>query len=399
MILLEKKSLLFVLPTLRLAGAEKSLVSLLKSLDYNRVDVDLFLFERGGVLEKEVPEFVNILDENVITRAMTLELRPYFSDLLSKRLYGAALSRLHKSVRSTLRRRLSSHSSCDWELVCNHISSLSKAYDCAISYLEGTTAMFVLDKVTATRKIGWIHTDLAKIPPCKRDCSRYSEFDELVTISDVCYRSMIAFLPTKDRNAHVIPNITISSDLIKKANEFYPINWEDGKTHIVTVGRLEHIKGIDIAIDACRELKERNLNFVWHVFGEGPLRHELAQKIQNAGLNNDFILEGLVVNPYPYMRHADIIVQSSRFEGKSIVLDEAKILGKAIISTNYPSVYDQIQDGVTGLICEMSPSGIASSIEKLMLMPELKQSLEANCSRVDGEEQEIVRRFYDIIGV
>ena len=72
-----KKKILFVISTLRMGGAEKSLVSLLKMLNPYNLDVDLFVFESEGVLESEVPEWVNIIPTDPITRGMTLEFRKY----------------------------------------------------------------------------------------------------------------------------------------------------------------------------------------------------------------------------------------------------------------------------------------------------------------------------------
>ena len=66
------KKLLFVIPTLRMGGAEKALTSLLKSLDPSSVQVSLFLFEADGPLRAQIPDWVNILPENKVTRAMTL---------------------------------------------------------------------------------------------------------------------------------------------------------------------------------------------------------------------------------------------------------------------------------------------------------------------------------------
>ena len=69
-------------------------------------------------------------------------------------------------------------------------------------------------------------------------------------------------------------------------------------------------------------------------------------------------------NPYPYIKNSDVIIQSSRFEGKSIVLDEAKILSKPIVATNYTTVRDQLKNE-EGVICEMTPLDLA---EKIMFM-------------------------------
>ena len=49
----------------------------------------------------------------------------------------------------------------------------------------------------------------------------------------------------------------------------------------------------------------------------------------------------------------DIYIQPSRYEGHSVTVREAQILGKPVIITNYPTAKSQIQDGVDGIICGM----------------------------------------------
>ena len=170
-----------------------------------------------------------------------------------------------------------------------------------------------------------------------------------------------------------LENLT-SGQLVKSlAGETAPNEYLDheNSTIIVSVGRLSHIKGYDMAIDAAAILKNRNIPFRWYVVGEGSERAALTKQIQERGLEGQFYLLGLKTNPYPYMKFADILVQSSRYEGKSVVLDEAKILGKRIVVTNYNSAKDQITHGVTGLIAEMSPEGIAEQIERYINYPEV----------------------------
>jgi glycosyltransferase involved in cell wall biosynthesis len=58
---------------------------------------------------------------------------------------------------------------------------------------------------------------------------------------------------------------------------------------------------------------------------------------------------GEKANPYPYINQCDIYVQTSRYEGKSIAIDEAKCLLKPIVVTNFPTVFDQSVTELTGL--------------------------------------------------
>lgn len=88
----------------------------------------------------------------------------------------------------------------------------------------------------------------------------------------------------------------------------------------------------------------------------------------------------------------------SRYEGKSIALDEAKILCKPIVVTNYPSVHDAIEDGKDGLVVEINAPAIASGILKLHNNSILRNMLIQNLGREDcGNEKAVVKKFLDLI--
>ena len=57
-----KVKLLFVMDSLAAAGGEKSLVTLLSLIDYERYDVSLQLFNYGGEFERYVPHQVKVLE-------------------------------------------------------------------------------------------------------------------------------------------------------------------------------------------------------------------------------------------------------------------------------------------------------------------------------------------------
>jgi glycosyltransferase involved in cell wall biosynthesis len=127
------------------------------------------------------------------------------------------------------------------------------------------------------------------------------------------------------------------------------------------------------------------------------MKAEIDKMISEYGLEEYFILEGIRENPYPYMKKADLIVQPSRFEGKSIVLDEAKILGKAIVVTNYPSVKDQISNLYNGVITDISPVAIADGVERLLKDSEIRMSIETNNYMEVNKSRHSIETFYEMI--
>ena len=388
------KDILFVIPTLRMGGAEKSLVSLLKALDPNRVNVDLFLFEAGGVLQPEIPQWVNIIEADTVTRGVMLELRYYLKDMLKEGHIKAALDRLALTLRSKVAKK----PYFGWDMVQKHIPRLQKAYDVAIGFLEGVPDFFVLDKVDAARKIGWIHSDLSWKDMPWKEREYYKKLDCLVTISDVCRDGFLKRIPEVADRMVILENIVLAEDVLKKAQEAPEDQWEQKNvTHIVSVGRLDHHKGMDIGARAAKALADRKIPICWHVYGQGIMHDEIQRYVEENQLQGIFVLEGLRKNPYPYMKHGDILVQPSRLEGKSLVLDEAKILGKAIVVTNYPSVTDQITHGETGIITGMEPESIADGVEQLIKDSQLKAKLENNARQEPNQSYRTLEKFYDLI--
>lgn len=388
------KHIIFVMPTLRMGGAERALVSLLKTLDPKRVKVDLFLFERGGVLEKEVPSWVKIIQSDPIVREMTLELRNYLGELLRHRKLSAAITRL--KITAMARRRKNYFS---WGAIEKYIPSVPGHYDVAVGFLEGFTDFFVVDKVNADRKIGWIHTDMSGKIFNKQEMAYYRKLDMLATISEKCRTAFITRSEYPGERMRVIENIVLPQEILHKADETVDEMWDSSKVHIVSVGRLEYLKGMDIAAKTALILKENGCDFVWHIYGRGLMREEISQYVKQNNLSDCFILEGQRPNPYPYMKKADIIVQPSRREGKSLVLDEAKILGKAIVVTNYPSVTDQITDRKTGIIVDTTPQAIAEGVELLVTDKRLKSNLEDNCRRAPNRSRLVVDQFYKLTDI
>jgi glycosyltransferase involved in cell wall biosynthesis len=76
-------------------------------------------------------------------------------------------------------------------------------------------------------------------------------------------------------------------------------------------------------------------------------------------------------------------VHPSRFEGKSIALDEAKILCKPVVVTDFSTVYDQFEDGETASICEMNGAAVADAIMNLSQHPEVVARYVRNLSALD----------------
>ena len=121
-----------------------------------------------------------------------------------------------------------------------------------------------------------------------------------------------------------------------------------------------------MAVETAKVLNEKGLDFRWFFVGEGGERPKIEHQILQYGLNDKVFLLGMQTNPYPFMAHCDIYVQTSSFEGFGLTIAEAKILGKTVVSTNFDVVHDQITHEQNGLIAEMTAEALADNILRLL---------------------------------
>ena len=112
---------------------------------------------------------------------------------------------------------------------------------------------------------------------------------------------------------------------------------------------MENDKGQKVLIEAAKILKDHGVDFSIDFIGNGKNEAELKNLTKNYHLENNINFLGFQSRTYVYdnLCHYDLYVQPSIFEGFGLTVSEAKILHKPIVTTNFPSAYDQIIDGET----------------------------------------------------
>ena len=119
--------------------------------------------------------------------------------------------------------------------------------------------------------------------------------------------------------------------VISTANEYVP---EIEGPYIVNVGKFKRQKRHDILIEA---YAKANVQEKLVLVGTGELLESSKKLVKSLGIEDKVIFTGFKKNPYPYIKHAKLMVVSSDFEGFSIAILEALALGTPIISTDCPS--------------------------------------------------------------
>lgn len=392
-----KKNLLFIIPSLAAGGGEKSLVNLLSQINFRDYHVDLFLLNHEGIFMEFLPQEVNVIPLPDSFKAFSLPFSKSILRLLLRGKITLAFNRVMYTLGNKIYRDMTKREQYTWRYLDKSLIKLDKRYDAAIGFLEKTSTYFCVDKVEADKKIGWVHIDYDKLGMDPQvDMGYFNKLDHIVTVSEECANVLKKRFPNQRDKVDVIYNIVSPTVIQKMANlnkeDVY--NKKEDEIVILSIGRLHYQKGFEMAIQSCKLLVDKGYNIKWYVIGEGEERANLVNLIKVKSLEENFILLGLRSNPYPFIKHADIYAQTSRFEGKSIAIDEAKILNKPILVTNFSTAKDQIDHDVNGVIVEMDPSSIANGIEKLIINKDLREMLGHNLSMLQlGTEQEIEKLY------
>lgn len=394
-----KPKLLFVMNHLDCGGAEKALVSLLQVIDYGRYEVDLLLFKREGMFLKHVPKQVKLLQPPSDYHYYDMPLRSAIAKCIRRGALRSVFPRLYLGFVMRTEVNAARREQLAWRHIVRTFNRLDGEYDAAIGFLEKTPIYYVIDKVKAKRKIGWIHTNYANMGMDRRlDEPYFNQLNHIVTVSEECGSSVKDKFGGLEAKVKVIHNVVSPAMIRRLAQDELPAE-ESSAVRLLTIARLHPVKGIDLAIEAAKLLRDMGIEIEWTVLGEGSReeRESLASLIERYGLQRQIRLLGAVDNPYPYLKLADIVVQPSRYEGKSIAIDEAKIMGKPIVATAFTTVADQIEHGKSGLVVEIDPQAIASGIKRLIEQPELREAFAARLAEEALGTESEVRKLYELV--
>lgn len=390
------KKILFVIDSLNSGGAEKSLVSLLALFDYKKYDVDLLMFSPKGLYLPLLPKEVNVLEVPIFIKKQSSGVKNLLKNKNFKELYIKAGTSI--SLRNPYYKKKLHGAQINWRWMSKGICRLNTKYDVAIAYSQGMPTYFVAEKVISNKKFSWINTDYRVASYNKEfDLKYYEVFDNIIAVSNSCKDILIEELPSMQSKIRVIYDI-ISSSLVTSMSQKdggFADNFKG--LRILTIGRLVHLKGYDMAIEACYRLKRDGFEFKWYVIGEGDLRNKLENMIKEHGLEDNFIFLGTHQNPYTFLKQSDIYVQPSRFEGFGLAIAEARILKKSVVATNFTVVHNQIKHRENGLIVNMDSEDLYKGIKEMIIDSDLRHRVYLNLGKENIGTEEEVFKVYSLI--
>lgn len=372
-----KKRILFINGHLNAGGVERSLVDVLKHMDYTKYAVDLLLLEDTGDYASELPSEVKVLFRDIhhtygsfassIRRCIVAHdwmcLRLRFLFLLQKFFGACALKRVATIL-------LGKHH-----------------YDCVIGFRPGICSDLAAYSVQTDRKITWWHHGEFNV-----DCATYgnmcSKMNAVAVVSQSCKAMLQEKLPELESKLVCIPNMLDAVAIGQKAGNS---PYTGDMLHIVSVGRLAPEKHFENIIPVAKMLRDMSTDFVWHIVGDGSEQARLESLIVENDLKDHVILDRSKTNPYPYMKYADLFVHPSYVESQGLTVLEAMALGVPCVVTKSRGPCEFIEDGVNGLLTEQSPESLAEEVLAILNDKKLYQHIKENtkCPEQFGPERVI----------
>ncbi len=370
-----KQKILLLTRTLGRAGVGMSLIPVLQSLDLSRFDVTLGVQFPIKELEPEVPEGIRVVYYGEVTSPLYRRVQA-----LNARLKGkGGLCRFFWHVLNHVE---------EWRMVYKVHRCFPRRYDTATAYHQGMASRYVMRHIRARRKVLWYHAAKVEQPWYK---TMFAKADAIVTDSENARQVLLeAWGESFTDKITAMHCILPTDELTQKAAAPLPPLGKEGQTVLLSCGRLESEKGMDLTVEAAAILRDTlpHFDFVWVLVGDGSQADAIRRLIEEKGLTERVKMAGYQSNPYPYFAACDVYVQPSRLECFGITIAEALYFGKPVISTKSAGGTEQIEDGVNGLLTDISAESLAAAVTRFVTDEALSEGIR---QRVRQEDYAAVR--------
>lgn len=353
---------LIQIPQLIYAGAEKVLVSFANDLVSRGHEVEILESYDRGYLK---PQFDSRVSFHCI--CSNEYTKKYYASLTEIREEKNLIKKVEKCTKLIFSKVVGYRKFAE-KLSARYYAD--KQYDVAINYLEIESPDFLRNAIHANKYLQWYHTDVANLEdPETTDnmISAYEKMDAIICVAESAKKHFIERYPQLRKKTYVIYNFFDVNNIKTMAEEPFQYDTKrQGVPILLSVGRMTSQKKYLRFLNVLAQLRNQNIEFQWYVLGDGGQRKEIEEKIRKFHLEDCVFLEGLTDNPYKYMKHCDLFVLPSDWEGFPTVTVEAKVLNCAVLATDVSGIQEQIVHGKTGWIVENNEKAIYEGLKYLL---------------------------------
>lgn len=323
----KKKKVLFLIPSLTGGGAERVFTLLLRHLDRDRFEPQLAVLESGGTYTGDVPADVVIHD---LAAPRVRYALPGLIRLIWKTRPDTIVSTLgHLNVAISLFRNLLPPS-------------------LRVIVREAIFVSSLLPELSKNRRTwSWLYRH------------SYKQADLIICLSDSMVEDMADnFGLSREKMVRIYNPVDVAKVNVEASREPNPLTGPG--PHIVAAGRLNRQKGFDVLLNAMPKVLAALPGARLSILGEGELKGALEEQARGLQLTASVQLLGFKKNPWVFLKHADVFVLPSRYEGMPNVMLEAMALGTPVVATNCPGAVAEIH-AMTGAVA-MVPTEDAGAL-------------------------------------
>lgn len=346
-------------------GIQKSLVNLLREIS-EKHEVTLFLFNDCGELKADIPRDVKVISGNRFTRILGMSRRQakeksficgLYRDfcVIASKVFGT------KVVYNTL---------CKMQKIDGH-------FDCAISFMQnsgyrtfyGGCNELVLNSVNADKKAAFVHCDFEKYPG-NNEYNRtfYQKFDTVACVSHSTKAVFDRVCPNLAEKTETVCNVYDFESMSRQAETEIDLSQKRG-IMLFTSARISPEKGIMRMLPILARIKEKGREFTWYIAGDGPEYQAAKDTARAYGLVSDVVFLGMIKNPYPYFKRADMVLVPSYNEAAPMVFYEAVHFATPVFTTDTTSAKELIGERF-GWVTENDDTEIEKKLNELLINPE-----------------------------
>lgn len=362
-----KKKILFMIISMNIGGVEKALLNMLKTMSPTENDVTVLMLEKKGGFLESLPSWVKV-DELSYYKDIKEEFNKPSKELILNYLKNRNIFKTIYFLLIFLVCKLKGDRELLLKVLFSKYPNYKEEYDEAIAY-AGPMALidyYIVNKVKAKRKLGWIHFDISTIGVDKNLSKKlYKNFDQINVVSKDAKEKFDLVFPGFKNKTNVFYNVILKEEIIKLAEKK---GFTDGYKglRLLTVGRISREKGQDLAIGALKRIVDKGIDTKLYLVGTGNFIEECENLANKLGIKDRVVFLGAKSNPYPYMKECDIYIQPSRYEGYCTTVMEALIFNKKIVITKFNSAQEQLEGRENSQICDYSSESISEGILKLI---------------------------------
>lgn len=257
----------------------------------------------------------------------------------------------------------------------------------------------IIDKLNSSKNLVWIHSSIKnwkkKKSKIDRFVDRISKYSKIICICKEMKEDLINLKNELKNKVDFLYNPIDFNRIKKLSNEDF--SEEDKKLlkdkFLLSIARLDCVpKDFETLFKAYEIAKKNGYDGKLYIIGDGPDKDKV-EKLKEANLyKEDILLLGRKENPYNWLKKADKLILSSRYEGFAIVLLEGLCLGKNVIASDCKTGPNEILANNRGLLFKV---GDYSTLAKYIISEKNKEELEFSLE--EFERNRIFEKFLEIL--